>query len=198
MEISTEHFTVDEGRSLLTSVLVPRPVGWISTASMESGRRNLAPFSSIAPLCDKPPLVAFSCSRRPDGSRKETARNIVATGEFVVNFVGPGLLETICRTADEPPGDIDDYERVGVDELPSRTVAVPRIAGSIASLECRFFQLLELGASESRVDFIIGIVLHAFVDKPANDWTQFKGIGALGIDWYLVDGLTKCVPRTPR
>ena len=44
---------------LLTSLLVPRPIGWISSRSA-AGLKNLAPFSFFAALATTPALIGIS------------------------------------------------------------------------------------------------------------------------------------------
>ena len=40
---------------VLTSLVVPRPIAWVSTMSAE-GLLNLAPFSFYNAVCDEPPV----------------------------------------------------------------------------------------------------------------------------------------------
>ena len=44
---------------LLTSVVVPRPIAWVSTVDGD-GRSNLAPFSYFNGVCSDPPLISIS------------------------------------------------------------------------------------------------------------------------------------------
>src|SRR3546814_13338215 len=70
---------------LLTGVVVPRPIAWISTKGAD-GTVNVAPFSSFNYVADRPPMLAVNIGlQESDGSLKDTARNIRDTGEFVVN-----------------------------------------------------------------------------------------------------------------
>jgi flavin reductase (DIM6/NTAB) family NADH-FMN oxidoreductase RutF len=194
MEISTANFTRDAGREFMTSVLVPRPVAWISTVAREGRRRpNLAPFSSVAPVCNKPPLLSFACGRKLDGSRKDTARNILETREFVVNFVGSELLHNVAVSVNGL--DLaDEFARAGVSPEQSKEVNPPRVFESLCSCECRLEQSIEVGAADCRVDLIIGRVVHICVrnlgwnSQSETSPQPFRGLGALGVDWYLVGG----------
>src|SRR3954462_11100247 len=62
------------------AIVAPRPIGWISTVDA-GGRVNLAPYSFFNAFCDAPPIVGFSST-----GRKESQRNIEATGEFIANL----------------------------------------------------------------------------------------------------------------
>jgi hypothetical protein len=75
---------------LLIGCVVPRPIAWVSSIDA-AGVHNLAPFSYFMAITDNPPTIAFACSPRTAGdgarTRKDTVRNIEATGAFVVNVV---------------------------------------------------------------------------------------------------------------
>src|SRR5580704_8786192 len=90
---------------LLISCVTPRPIAWVTSQDRE-GRVNLAPFSFFNAFGANPPVVAFSPLNRRDGSKKDTLRNIEATGEFVLNAVVESVAEPMNRTsADLPYGD---------------------------------------------------------------------------------------------
>src|ERR1700681_3348540 len=74
---------------LLTSVVVPRPIAWVSSRSAE-GVENLAPHSFFTVAAIDPPVVQFTSV----GS-KDSLRNVEATGEFVVNLAPAWLFEQI-------------------------------------------------------------------------------------------------------
>ena len=65
----------------VTSLVVPRPIGWITTIA-ETGVVNLAPYSFFNLVAGrKQPFVMFSSS-----GRKHTQRNAETAGEFVFNL----------------------------------------------------------------------------------------------------------------
>jgi flavin reductase (DIM6/NTAB) family NADH-FMN oxidoreductase RutF len=84
----TAALTGRERYQLLTSLVVPRPIAWVSTWSGE-GRRNLAPFSYFAAISATPFLVSVSIGSRR-GEDKDTLRNIRRTGAFCVNVATEG------------------------------------------------------------------------------------------------------------
>jgi flavin reductase (DIM6/NTAB) family NADH-FMN oxidoreductase RutF len=83
----------------MTGVVVPRPVAWVTTLS-PSGGVNLAPFSTFTFVSPKPPMLAFSVGRR-GGTYKDTARNILATEEYVVHIADGALIEAVHASAVE-------------------------------------------------------------------------------------------------
>lgn len=135
---------------LMTDLVAPRPIAWVSTQDAQ-GRRNLAPFSYYQAVCSNPPMIVIACAWRSDGAPKDTLRNILATGEFVVNHVSRPLAEAMNATSADYPPEIDEWAQVvgdGVAALTpvaSRFVAPPRIGQVVAALECRLQHAIPLG-----------------------------------------------------
>lgn len=138
---------------LLTSVVVPRPIAWVSTRSA-AGVDNLAPHSFFTVSCVDPPMVQFTSV-----GVKDSLRNAVETGEFVVGTTTEAMFEQVNATATNFPADVDEFAAVGLTAEPSRCVAPPRVAESPVALECRLHQALELGDST----VVIGRVVHAAI-----------------------------------
>ncbi len=139
----------------LTSVVLPRPIAWVSTRSA-AGVDNLAPHSFFTVSCVRPPIVQFTSV-----GRKDSLRNVEATGEFVVNLCPEWLYEQINATATDFPADTSEFDAVGVAREPSTTVAPPRVAHSPVALECVLHSTLTLGDST----VVLGRVVHAVVDE---------------------------------
>lgn len=143
-----------ERYKLITGVVVPRPIAWISTLNLVGGV-NLAPYSFFGLMGSDPAVVAFSPGNRPEGDPKDTARNIGAGGEFVINMVSRELADAMNLSAADFPASHGEPEHVGIELAPSERVQVPRVALSPVSLECREVQTLTLG----RTRIILGEVL---------------------------------------
>lgn len=126
---------------LLTSIVVPRPIAWITTVGAD-GVGNLAPHSFFNVACQKPAMVSFSSV-----GRKDTLRNILAMEHFVVNLVPEGMGELANASSAPFDPEVDEAHAVGVTLEPSEVVPVPRVAGSPASIECRLHSSLKLGNS---------------------------------------------------
>ncbi|MEV0283287.1 MULTISPECIES: flavin reductase family protein [unclassified Kribbella] len=140
--------------AVLNSVVVPRPIAWVSSRSAD-GVLNLAPHSFFTVACVQPPMVQFTSV-----GRKDSLNNVESTGEFVVNFAAEPLFEQINATGTNFPAEISEFEAVGLTTEPSRTVAVPRVAESPVAIECTLHTTLELGDST----VVIGRVRHLAVD----------------------------------
>ncbi|MEV6282978.1 flavin reductase family protein [Kribbella sp. NPDC051770] len=145
--------------SALNSVVVPRPIAWVSSVSAD-GVLNLAPHSFFTVACVRPPMVQFTSV-----GRKDSLNNVEATGEFVVNFAAEPLFEQINATATDFPPGISEFEAVGLTTEPSTTVAVPRVAESPVAIECTLHTTLELGDCT----VVIGRVRHIAIAEDVMD-----------------------------
>ena len=87
----------------LNAIVVPRPIGWISTLSAE-GVPNLAPYSFFNAVAYTPPQVMFSAtSNHQFGGLKDAVADAQATGEFVVNVATWELREQMNASAVPAP-----------------------------------------------------------------------------------------------
>jgi flavin reductase (DIM6/NTAB) family NADH-FMN oxidoreductase RutF len=141
---------------LMTSVVVPRPIGWISTLGA-NGVFNVAPHSYFNVFSDDPPMVAFS-----SGGLKDTVRNVRHTWDFVANVVSEELAQAMNVTATEMPPEESEFRWAGLTAAPSVRVRAPRVAEARVALECRVVHLLELGRQPSYL--VIGEVVLFHVD----------------------------------
>ena len=95
------------------SLVVPRPIGWISSRDLE-GRVNLAPFSYFNAVADDPPTVMFSAGgKHLEGGHKDTPLNVEATGEFVFNLATWELKDKMNLTSATAPRDWDEFKLAG-------------------------------------------------------------------------------------
>jgi len=126
---------------LLTSVVVPRPIAWVSTLTSD-GVVNLAPHSFYNVACATPPIVAFSSV-----GKKDTLRNVLDTGEFVVNLATAPMLDAVNNSSARFASDESEVRHLDIEMEPSLSVAPPRVAGSPVAIECRLHSTHELGDS---------------------------------------------------
>ena len=69
------------------SLIVPRPIGWISSKN-NNGQINLAPYSFFNAIATIPPMVVIGPGGySKSGNNKDTLLNIKNNPEFVCNFV---------------------------------------------------------------------------------------------------------------
>jgi flavin reductase (DIM6/NTAB) family NADH-FMN oxidoreductase RutF len=139
---------------LLTAVIVPRPIAWVSSRSAD-GVDNLAPHSFYSVSSVKPPIVQFTSV-----GRKDSLTNIEATGEFVVCFTPGRLYQQVNATGTDFPPDVSEFDAVGLERESSLRVKPPRVAASPVALECTLHTMVSFGSST----VVMGRVLHAAVD----------------------------------
>ena len=100
---------------LLSGIVIPRPIGWISSIS-EDGILNLAPFSFFNAVGDDPPHVMFSAGRGVN-SNQDTVKNVLATKQFVVNMVTEELVEQMNITAQGIPTDESEFDLANLNSI---------------------------------------------------------------------------------
>lgn len=188
-----------ERYQLITSLVVPRPIGWLSTWSAEGGA-NLAPFSFFNALAASPTLVGVSIGSR-SGSPKDTLLNIRNRGAFCVNVVSEHLLEAMNRTSAEVAPDVDEFELAGLPRGESEKVDAPFVADCPAVLECDARQEVELdGAGYTLVvGEVVGVRLGpqlSFADGTmAVTPETLRPVGRLSGAGYMMPGQYRDLPR---
>lgn len=190
MEFDFETLAPDDRYKILTSTIVPRPIAWITTVS-KSGVRNAAPFSFFNAMSKTPPIVAVGIQANADGSMKDSARNILDTGEFVVNLVTRSVASAMNLTSVDAPSDVDEIAFADLDTLPSLKVLPPRLATSPVAFECKLHTPIEVAKSQLIVlgEIVQAHVADAFVldaDKHYIDTPALSLVGRLhGRGWYV-------------
>ena len=187
---------------LLTGLVVPRPIAWVTSLS-ESGVLNLAPFSAFTFVAPKPPMLAISVGHKA-GRYKDTARNILATEEYVVHIAGRGQLDALHESAEEHPAEVSEVGVLGLRTLPSEEVAPARLADTPVAMECRLRHCIEFGETRSRllVGEVVRIHLRDGLLRDGKiDTTELDPIARIGGPTYATLGqlITKrTVRQTPK
>ena len=179
MQIDPALHSSAENYKLLTNLVVPRPIAWVSTLG-QSGGVNLAPFSFFNALGSDPVYLVISVGRNDKGELKDTEKNIQATGEFVVNMVTEDLLDAMNLSAADFPPDQSELEAAHLGTVPSVHIRTPRVAQAQVSMECKLFSAQQLGAN---MLFIGEVVMFHVADEligPRQRVHGFAPIGRLG------------------
>jgi flavin reductase (DIM6/NTAB) family NADH-FMN oxidoreductase RutF len=153
MELDLEGQFADRAYPILASLVTPRPIALVTTVSPD-GRVNAAPFSFFNLLGAQPPILAFAPGDRDDGTPKDTALNIRATHEFVVNLVDEAIAKAMNKCAASLPYGENELVHAGLHAAPSSIVKPPRIVESPASLECTEWGTLQIGGNR----VVIGLI----------------------------------------
>lgn len=124
---------------LLNSLVVPRPIAWVSTRSAD-GTANLAPHSYFTIAASAPPSLAFTSI-----GDKDTVTNVRASGEFVVHVVDRALVERMNLTSATAPPDVSEFDLAGLHGAAAELVDVPIVAEAPVAIECSLDRVVEVG-----------------------------------------------------
>ena len=189
MLFDVAHLAPGIAYKLITSTITPRPIGWVTSLSRD-GVVNAAPFSFFNAMGGAPPVVALGFMRPPDRPLKDTAQNILDTGEFVVNLVSEELTGVMSQTSANLPHAQSEVAFAGLEIAASTHVAPPRLAASPVSFECKTHTVVETGPGQ-RV--VIGQIHAAhiadrFVLDAGNGHIDTPALGLIarmhGAGWY--------------
>jgi flavin reductase (DIM6/NTAB) family NADH-FMN oxidoreductase RutF len=196
-----DHRTVfraaDEGVNayrLMTAVVVPRPIAWVSSLSAD-GVVNLAPHSFYTVACANPPIVQFTSV-----GDKDTLRNVLETGELVVNLAYGPLLTAVNNSSAAFAPESSEPEELGITMEPSIAVRPPRVKDSPVSIECTLHSTNQLGDSTVVLgDVVLFTVADEVLVDGHPDYDLLDPLARLGKDEWGVHAQVTSVrrPRKP-
>lgn len=171
-----------EGREpyfLITALVAPRPIAWVSTVSQD-GINNVAPHSYFNVISSNPWILHFTST-----GEKDTLRNARATGDFVINLVGREVVERMNFTSGNLPPTESEFEWAGLTPEASVRVRSPRVGEARASFECTVDDIVSKGNGH----MVFGRVELAHVDEALFvdgriDPTIMKPVGRLAGSYY--------------
>lgn len=180
-----------------TALVVPRPIGWISTIG-PGGVVNLAPYSFFNLVSAYPPFVMFASA-----PRKDSQRNAEESGEFVVSVATLELKDVMNASSAEFGPETSEPDVLGIAMAPSRQLKPPRVARSPVALECRYYRTIELVGSDGKRNpssVVIGEVVDIYIDDDVIvdgmvDVTRFRPVARLGYFDYCAVETTFTLPR---
>lgn len=183
------HQSERENYKLLIGSIIPRPIAFVTTLSSE-GVLNAAPYSYFTIVTANPPMIAVSVQRR-EGERKDTSRNVIAKGQFVVHISDESYIGQINQAAAPLPPDQSEVIATGLTPVESVKIDVPGIAEASIRMECVLEQAIPLGGTEGApaADLLIGRVVQfhiadALYDKGHIDAEGLKPVSRLAGSSY--------------
>lgn len=174
---------------LFIGLVTPRPIALVSTVSA-TGSANLAPFSFYNLVSAQPPVVIFGPANRPDGSAKDTLRNIEATGEFVIAAVTEDIVRQAVACATALPPETSEFAWSGLVPARAERVAPALVQASPVNLECTLRQILRFGSGAGAGNAVLGDVrvVHVAAEildaRGRVDPVRLRTVGRLGGKWY--------------
>ncbi|KAL4963254.1 flavin reductase family protein [Aspergillus stella-maris] len=142
---------------LLISGIAPRPIGFVSTLSLDGKSENLAPFSYFQVVDHDPPMFILGFSSRP-GREKDTLRNLKETGECVINTVSENMIEAVNASSIDAPFGVSEWNVSGLTKAASSTVKPARVAESVFSIEGKVIEIKEFSPHSEGMS-VGGVVL---------------------------------------
>jgi len=149
-EVDFETITTYQRYKLMASLIVPRPIALVTTLGL-NGVANAAPFSMFNMIGEDPPILMLSINRLQDGRLKDTAANILDSGEFVVHIPDESMAAKMHACGESFPSDVSELAQVGLTPVASHRVKPPRIQEAPVAFECVLHEKLE---TPSRYVFI--------------------------------------------
>lgn len=179
MQIDPSLHSKADNYKLLTNLVVPRPIAWVTTRN-QNGDINLAPFSFFNAVGADPLYIIISIGLNDAGESKDTAKNILAGGEFVVNLVTEDLFDAMNISAADFPSGESELDAVHLHAAPSVRIKVPRVAQAQASLECKLFSSQSLGENTLFIGEVVMFHVADHLMGPRLHVENFAPIGRLG------------------
>jgi len=182
MHLDIKQLERKEIYNILSSLIIPRPIGWISSINTD-GKTNLAPFSFFNLMGVAPPIVAFAPGNKASGEPKDTAQNISDTGEFVVNIIHEDLFSAMVESAKPHDAKVSEIDLIGLTPEPCLDVKPPRIGESLVSLECTLERILTIGNNRMVIGEITQIHMNDAIFDPEGQQvltSLYAPIGRLG------------------
>lgn len=176
MQIDPAQQTHATNYKLVTNLVVPRPIAWVTSQSSE-GVINLAPFSFFNAVGANPVYLIFSVGTNDVGELKDTVRNIQANGEFVVNMVTEDLFDAMNVSAADFPPEMSELAIAGLHIEPSIHISVPRVVEAQVSMECNLHDTQTLGDNT----LIFGqVVMFHVADHLVGERFHINGFAPIG------------------
>jgi len=189
-------YEVTEKNDWLThfkSLIVPRPIGWISSKNND-GQINLAPYSFFNAIATIPPMVVIGPGGySKSGNNKDTLLNIKNNPEFVCNFVSWDVKDIMNESSYSFDNNESEIEKLNIETENSTMVSIPRVKLSPAHFECTLFKIIDL-PSDSKgnpnhliIGNIIGInISDKIIKNDRIDIGELKPISRMGYDEYAL------------
>ena len=175
------------------SLIVPRPIGWISSKN-NNGQINLAPYSFFNAIATNPPMVVIGPGGySKSGNNKDTLLNIKNNPEFVCNFVSWDVKDIMNESSYSFDNNESEVEKLNIETEDSNMVSIPRVKLSPAHFECTLFKIIDL-PYDSRgnpnhliIGNIIGInISDKIIKNDRIDIGELKPISRMGYDEYAL------------
>ncbi len=186
LSLTPSELSVPQLHQYLLGAVGPRPICFASTVDAK-GNHNLAPFSFFNVFSAKPPIAIFSpnLSGRT-GQAKDTHLNIKEVPECVINIVNYSMVQQMSLASSPYEKGISEFTKAGFTPIASDLVKPMRVAESPVQLECKVFEVKEIGNCNLVMCEIIKIHISESVLGANNliDQQKIDLVARMGGNWY--------------
>ncbi len=154
---------------------LPGHIVLVSTMNREK-TPNVAPKSWISMVAEKPAIIGFGCNLK-----HQTARNILETGEFVINVPSKDLAKNIWKAGESPHNGATKLQELGFTLFPSVKVSPPSVQECKAHLECIYNSDKRYGDEI----WMFGEIVSVSIDKKALEGQSQERYGYLNPIFFL-------------
>ena len=203
LHIDLDEITASERYKLLTALVIPRPIAWVTTSDFE-GKTNAAPYSFFNIFGQDPAIIILGLEHKADGTAKDTENNINILNEFVVNLVSSDMLKNMVETAAFYAPEESEPDILGLSLTSSKKVKPPRLTDAPVAIECERMMSLSLSSERS---ILLGRAVGVFAKKGLIDaitlnvdWSNDYPIARLFADQYAELGRIRrySIPKPKR
>ncbi len=172
--------------NIINSVTGIKPANLIGTIS-NSGKTNLAIFSSIVHLGSNPALIGFIMRPNLEVPR-HTFRNITENGVYTINHVKPEIIERAHYTSAKFEEEVSEFEACSLTEEYLDEFKAPFVHESSLKLGMKFVESIPIPLNGTMM--VIGEIQHAIVPDEALsengyiDLSKTDSVGISGLNSY--------------
>jgi flavin reductase (DIM6/NTAB) family NADH-FMN oxidoreductase RutF len=169
LSIDPQSQSNSDNYKLLIGSILPRPIAFVTTLSKE-GILNAAPFSYFNIVTANPPMISISV-QRVQGNPKDTSRNAMEAGEFVVHISDETYINAINQTSANLPPDESEVSLTGLTPIQSERIKVPGVTEANIRMECVLERAISLGGTDEMpaCDLLIGRVVQFHIAEALYD-----------------------------
>lgn len=186
LSLTPSELALPQLHQYLLGAVGPRPICFASTVDTK-GNHNLAPFSFFNVFSAKPPIAIFSPNLSgKTGQAKDTHLNLKEIPECVINIVNYNMVHQMSLASSPYPKGINEFEKAGFTAIPSDLVKPMRVKESPVQLECKVFELKEIGNCNLVMCEIIKIHIdeHVIGTNGLIDQQKIDLVARMGGNWY--------------
>jgi flavin reductase (DIM6/NTAB) family NADH-FMN oxidoreductase RutF len=186
LSISPNDIPVPQLHQYLLGAVGPRPICFASTVDA-NGNHNLAPFSFFNVFSAKPPIAIFSPNLSgKTGKAKDTHLNLKEVPECVINIVNYNMVHQMSLASSPYEKGVNEFVKAGFTPIPSELVKPMRVKESPVQLECKVFELKEIGNCNLVMCEIIKIHIDESVlnEQGLIDQQKIDLVARMGGNWY--------------